>query len=109
MENAGRLRSRTLVVVVTCISGTVSVATGDRLEHRCYAAVGKAAATCLRDYSKEVRRCRDEADAECEAALRNPDGTLAALVSASQEPIRKSCTDASAERMSSSFGVDTLA
>jgi hypothetical protein len=53
-----------------------------------------------------VRRCRDAGDAACEEALRIPDGPLAKIVSDVEAPIRKTCTDASTERVSLSLGVD---
>jgi predicted dienelactone hydrolase len=80
--------------------------TPEKLERRCHAAVGHATATCLRDYVDEVRRCRDAADPACEETLRMPDGTLAHIVADLEAPIRATCTDASAARISSSLGVD---
>jgi dienelactone hydrolase len=93
-------------LVVAFSASRAVAATSAKLERRCHAAVGRAGATCLRDYVDEVRRCRDAVDAGCEEALRIPDGTLATIVADVGAPIRKACTDASAERISLSLGVD---
>src|SRR5262245_35192656 len=100
-----RLRIAVLVVLGSAAVPARS-ASPERLERRCHAAVGQAGVTCLRDYTAEVRRCRDAADAACEDALRMPDGPLEEIVADLEGPIRKVCTDASAERISSSLGVD---
>jgi dienelactone hydrolase len=96
------------MVAIGLASGAARAAavTPEKLERRCFAAVGGATTTCLRDYSDEVRRCRDAADAACEETLRMPDGTLAEIVAGLEAPIREACTDASAERISVSLGVD---
>jgi len=95
-----------LLAVVLGSGAARAGTTPETLEQRCWAAVGRAATTCLGDYTDEVRRCRDAADAACEEAFRAPNGTLAEIVAALEGPIRETCTDASAERISFSLGVD---
>ena len=98
-----------LAIVLGSVASRAVAATREKVERRCHAAVGRAASTCLRDYGEEVRRCRDAADAACEDALRMPGGRLEEIVADLEAPIRKACTDESAERMSLSLGVDRLA
>ncbi len=98
-----------LVVLATLVATGLSpagAATPAKLERRCHAAAGRAGATCLHDYTDAIRRCRDARDAACEEALRTPDGTLTTIVADVGTPIHKACTDASAERISLSLGVD---
>jgi hypothetical protein len=96
------------LLTMALLSGAsqAGAASPEKLERRCHAAVGRAGATCLGRYTDEVRRCRDAADAACEEALRVPDGPLAQIVADVEAPIRRACTDASAERLSLTLGVD---
>ena len=95
-----------MLSVALGVSSWAVAATPAKFERRCHAEVGRATTRCLKDYVAEVSRCRDAADAACEAALRIPDGTLATILADLGAPIGRVCTDASAERISLSLGVE---
>jgi predicted dienelactone hydrolase len=95
-----------LLPIVLGASPWAVAATPAKLERRCHAEVGRATTRCLKDYVAAVGRCRDAADAACEAGLRTPDATLATILADLAAPIRQTCTDASAERISLSLGVE---
>jgi len=95
-----------MLSVALGVSSWAVAAPPAKLERRCHAEVGRATTRCLKDYVAEVSRCRDAADAACEAALRIPDGTLATILADLGAPIGRVCTDASAERISLSLGVE---
>jgi dienelactone hydrolase len=101
-----RAWSRVLVLVIVSAAAGSQAATAQKLERRCHAAVGRAAARCLTDYVDQVRRCRDDADAACEETIRMPDGALDQVVAGVGEPIRDACTDESAARISITLGVE---
>jgi predicted dienelactone hydrolase len=95
-----------LVIVLVSVASRTVAATPEKLERRCHATAGRAAAKCLSEYVDEVRRCRDAADKACEETIRMPDGVLAQIVADVEAPIRKACTDESAARISLSLGVE---
>jgi predicted dienelactone hydrolase len=110
-RSGGRMRTRSgsaLWIVVGLAFGVSSAraATLEKLEQRCHATAGRAAAKCLSDYVDEVRRCRDAADTGCEETIRTPDGVLAKIVAGVEAPIHEACTDDSVARISLSLGVD---
>lgn len=75
---------------------------------RCLLASGKAAAACVKRYTKAVGRCRDRTAPTCEAALRTEGGTLDRLVAATEEPTRKACSAESANKLTFLLGLDDL-
>ena len=79
-----------------------------RTDTRCIVASGAAATRCVRRYAEAIAACRTAADAACEQALRAPAGELAALVAATEKPVRDGCTPAAADVLTSSLGVDDL-
>ena len=93
-------------LVLASAASRAVAATPEKLERRCHATAGRAGAKCLHDYVDEVRRCRDAADTVCEETIRTSDGALAEIVADVEAPIRKTCTDDSAARISLSLGVD---
>jgi hypothetical protein len=74
----------------------------------CRTAAGSASTTCVRQYAAAIRTCRDAADAACETALRSDDGTLAALLAATEAPIRATCTADAAAAVTFGLGIDDL-
>ena len=59
-------------------------------------------------YAAAIGACRDAADAACEAGLREDSGTLAALLAATEEPVRQNCTAEAADRLTFLLGIDDL-
>lgn len=74
----------------------------------CAGGSGAAVETCLDAYVGAIRDCRDAANGNCEATLREPGGALAAVLGATEAPVRASCTAGSADSLTFGLGLDDL-
>jgi hypothetical protein len=77
-------------------------------DDRCLIASGDAAVSCVQQYAGAIGACRDAADAGCETALQGKGGTLETLRAATEEPVRMSCTEEAADKLTFLLGVDDL-
>jgi predicted dienelactone hydrolase len=75
---------------------------------RCAVASGRAARSCAKRYAAALRACRDDASSDCEAALREEGGRLAALLAKTEGPVRRACTEASAGELNFGLGLEDL-
>ena len=65
----------------------------------CLKATGKTGSRCLAEYTGAIEACRREADAPCEAALREKGHALDLAIAAVELPIREACDDVSAAEL----------
>src|SRR5262249_42708449 len=66
---------------------------------RCLMSSGRADTLCLTGYMATVERCRNRADADCEAAARAEGGAVARRLAAPEAPIRLACDDPASEQL----------
>jgi predicted dienelactone hydrolase len=96
------------LTVAACGSNDSGTNDNSAPDQRCLLASGGAAATCVRQYAAAIGACRNAADAACEAALRGKGGRLAALLAATEEPVRSNCAADDANKLTFLLGIDDL-
>ena len=98
MDMHGGQGSRVVgVLALGVILAAATAEAGTSADTRCLLASGKAASKCVKDYTKAVGACLDQADAACETSLRADGGTLDRLLAGTEQPTRKGCAAESAD------------